>query len=461
MPSDSPSISQTAETLETNNPRNKLKGTGSSSSDRAGASIFVKPHPKLTDLPSTAIFDTFPSPHGGKPVHILIHKRLRTESTETLHASPSLIEGPSLETQSHSASEFPLVLSAPEPVSPPSLSSLESDAGGSDVSMVHRDPETTQKKKKWTIFSRSPSIKKLKSNEDKDGTLSVPATPFTNLSAPTKIVEQQLTSESVHSSPDLSRSSTSNVLRKGPPPHLQLNAKSVHRPDVLPSQLHLSPSDLSKVNAYFAPLLSDTETTTRSGTLTIPRTPGGTAIPPHLFAPGHLVDRGQFLEQLRCKRALMATTEDVLDPLLTTLRSEKRPLSLVPELPEELENNDVTREEEEEGQTRDDAELIQDISVDAALAILYSDVTDAMSEDTSSCGFKQDATEGTCLYFTTDPEWEASQELEATCYFIEDPFPEDAVVRYADVFTQFSASSVGFERVVNGVPFDISEPIQE
>ncbi|KAF9260459.1 hypothetical protein L218DRAFT_962617 [Marasmius fiardii PR-910] len=242
-------------------------------------------------------------------------------------------------------------------------------------------------------------------------------------------------------------SSSSNVLRKAPPPHLQLNMKSTHRPDVHPSQLHLSSADLSKVNAYFAASMSDTtlsvhsshSTLGKNSPLATPRSPGGTVIPPNLFAPGHLVDRGQLLEQIQRKRAAMDSGADVVDPMLRVLRLEhKRPLSLVPELVEGLE---------------EEAQDLEVISVDDALAIMYPDLDVAVHE------FEQEMTETPDLYFVIDPGWEISLGSEVTCCFIDDPFPQDVpVARYADAFTHFSDRS---ENDDYGVPFDISESTEE
>ncbi|KAL0565609.1 hypothetical protein V5O48_016413 [Marasmius crinis-equi] len=407
--------------------------------DRAAASVFVKPHPKLSDLPVESVPST-PGPTTSDSKHVYVIMRAKSIETVKSEKSQAVV----------------VLCSSP----PTSFSSLESDE--SDPSAIaagaHQELESVpQKKKKWSkVFTRSNSAKKPKSYlDDKDSvinaTLSAPATPLVpDTPSTSPKLPQHAGSKSVPSSPRISRPSP-KVLRKAAPPHLNLNLK----PDYLSSKLHLSPADLSKVNAYFAYGSGDTPgpaVTPASGKTPIPmtpRTPGGTVIPPHLFTPGHLVDRESFLEQIHRRQR---GTADMVDPLLA--RVQRRPLSLVPELAEGTEDgclsgdDDVPRHDE-----------IAGYSVEAALAVIYEAgaLEDSHSDNENDIGklrlppnlpvdgIMSHSEGSSCVYFTVDPEWKPMDGVDAVCYFVDGPFPENEqeIRRNADVLTRFND---GFER---------------
>ncbi|KAL0068928.1 hypothetical protein AAF712_003921 [Marasmius tenuissimus] len=464
MTSSSPSlpIPDTSNSLlDSNNPPK--------ASDHAATGVFVKPHPKPSDLPLDSVPTT---DHDSKHVLVVVGKRRRTKSTDT---SQSLKVG-----SSTAPSPIPIMIEKSvvvvyhsESLSPPtSSSSLELSDTPSEESAspsLLEEGSASPKKKKWTrsLFSRSNSARKLKySLEDREGgatTVSAPATPLP--SVPVLKEHQQAQTSGSASVPSSPRIPAQKVLKKVPPPHLHLNLKSDHHP----SKLHLSPADLSKVNAYFAygPGPGDTVVTTAGSGSRIalhaptttpptakktpifsmtPRTPGGSIVPPHLFTPGHLVDREAFLEQVQRRQKAGNGSADIIDPLLAR---HNRPLSLVPELAESLYEEDESNGDNDNlrGEDSDDvgghsSNEIDCYTVEAALAKIYQDMPIKDFEVTPDLDgtMAHHYEENSCGYFTVDPDWEISSCAEADCYFVEDPFCDDQkrARRNADAFTKFT-----------------------
>ncbi|KAK1225982.1 hypothetical protein PQX77_000685 [Marasmius sp. AFHP31] len=442
-------------------------------SDRAATGVFVKPHPKLSDLPLDSVPTT---DHESKHVLVVVGKRRRTKSTDTSQSLKTVASSSAPNTIPIMIEKSVVVVYHSEGLSPPtSSSSLELSDTPSEESdpSLFEEGRASPKKKKWTrsLFSRSNSARKLKySLENREGnattTVSAPATPLPTVPVLKEHQQTQTSgSASVPSSPRVH--SSQKVLKKVPPPHLHLNLKS----DDHPSKLHLSPADLSKVNAYFAYGPGDAVVTPGSGSRialhtptttpptakktpffpTTPRTPGGSVVPPHLFTPGHLVDREAFLEQVQRRQKSGNGSADIIDPLLAR---HNRPLSLVPELTESLDEEDVLCNDNDDirGEVSDvvkrySSHEIIGYTVEAALAMIYPDmpIEDLEAIPDLDGTMSHHYEESSCVYFTVDPDWEPSDCAEAECYFVEDPFSDDRKRdwRNADAFTKFND---GFEK---------------
>ncbi|KAK7044072.1 hypothetical protein VNI00_007788 [Paramarasmius palmivorus] len=215
----------------------------------------------------------------------------------------------------------------PEACSTTQSTDNKSDEDHSDAS-TGAEGEAQRKKKKWVLFAKN--LKKEKSADGGENGyefVSIPSIPANGDYPPPNSESASLTASQPRAPKLSSRFKSPNVLKKPPP----LDTEALKRPDTHSQQPDLTPAEMSKIDASFsldsAPLSGNK---VALGPKT-PRTPGGTAIPSHLFAPGHLVDREFFLEQIRRKGA-------GLDGDGATWK--KRPLSFVPELAESDDGKD-------------------------------------------------------------------------------------------------------------------------